>query len=55
MVDSAYFVKSTHLRAFIVRRIFSTLHRYVADMLKMCMIMFDAEKIFFDKLIVLLT
>ena len=29
--------------------IFSTLWRYVADILKMCMKKFDAEKIFFDK------
>ena len=30
--------------------IFSTLYRYVADILKMCMKKFDTEKIFFDKL-----
>ena len=38
MVDSAHFVKSTPLRAF------------VTDILKMCMKEFDAEKIFFKKL-----
>ena len=48
MVDSAYFVKSTPLRAFI--RSFSILCRYVTDILKMCMTKFDDEKIFFDKL-----
>ena len=35
-------------RVFILA-IFSTLWRYVADILKMCMKKFDAEKIFFDK------
>ena len=40
MVDSAYFVKSTPLRAFT---------RFVADVLKMCMKKSDAEKIFVDK------
>ena len=53
MVDSAHFVKSTPLRAFtgsfqhfedVLQR------RYIADILKMCMKKFDAEKIFFDKL-----
>ena len=29
--------------------------RYVIDILKMCMKKFDAEKVFFDKLTVLLT
>ena len=29
--------------------IFSTLWRYIADVLKMCMKKFDAEKMFFDK------
>ena len=51
MVDSAYFVKSTPLRAFFPSfqhiRIFSAPCRYVTDMLKMCMKKFDAEKIFF--------
>ena len=41
MVDSLYFVKSTPLRA-------ST--GYVADILKMCMNKFDAEKIFLTNL-----
>ena len=35
--------------------IFSTLWRYVTDIMKMCMKKFDAEKIFFDKLTVFLT
>ena len=46
MVDSAYFVKSTPLKSF--HCIFSTLCRYVTDILKICMKKFDAEKIFFD-------
>ena len=52
MVDSAYFVKSTALRAF------TESFQHSADMLdilKMCMKKFDAEKIFFDKLTGLLT
>ena len=48
MTDSTYFVKSTSLKSF--HWIFSTLCRYVTDILKMCMKKFDAEKIFFDKL-----
>ena len=40
MTDSAYFVKSTPPRAFI--RSFSTLCRYVTDILKMCIKKFDA-------------
>ena len=44
MVDSAYFVKSTPLRAF------TGSFQHFADVLKMCMKKFDAEKIFFDKL-----
>ena len=52
MVDSAYFVKSTPLRAF------NGSFQHFADMLdilKMCIKKFDAEKIFFDKLAGLLT
>ena len=52
MADSAYFVKSTSLRAFIGS------FQWIADMLqalKMCMKKFGAEKIFFDKLSVFLT
>ena len=44
MVDSAYFVKSTPLRAF----------TYL-DIFKMCMKKFDVEKVFFDKLTAFLT
>ena len=47
MIDSTFFVKSTPLRAFTGS--FSTLCRYVTDILKMCMKKFDVEKIFFDK------
>ena len=43
MSDSTYFVKSTPLRAFIG----SFQHRYVTDILKMCMKKFDAEKKYF--------
>ena len=52
MVDSAYFVKSTPLRAFT-----ESFQHFVdvTDILKMCMKKFDAEKIFFDKLTGLLT
>ena len=39
MVNSAYFVKSTPLRAFTG----SFLCRYITDILKMCMKKFDAE------------
>ena len=52
MVDSAYFVKSTPLRAF------TESFQHFADMLdilKICMKKFDDEKIFFNKLIGLLT
>ena len=53
MVDSAYFVKSATLRAFIGS------FQCFADMLqtywKMCMKQFGAEKIFFYKLTVFLT
>ena len=48
MIDSTFFVKSTPLGAFTGS--FSTLCRYVTDILKMCMKKFDVEKIFFDKL-----
>ena len=48
MVDSLYIVKSTPLRAFIGS--FQHFLRYIADILKMCMKKFDAEKIFFDNL-----
>ena len=51
MVDGAYFVKSTSLRAFTE----SFQHLYVTDILKMCMKKFDAEKVFFNKLTGLLT
>ena len=52
MDDSAYFVKSTPLRAFTG----SFQHfAHVTDILKMCMKKFDAEKIFFDKLMGFLT
>ena len=52
MTDSAYFVKSTPLRAF------TGSFQHFADMLdilKMCMKKYDAEKIFFDKLTGFLT
>ena len=49
MIDSAYFVKSTPLTAF------TGSFQYFADILKMCMKMCDAEKMFFDKLTGLLT
>ena len=39
---------NSSLRAFTAN--FSTLCRYITDILKMCMKKFDAEKIFFDKL-----
>ena len=45
MVDIAYFVKSTPLRPFT-----ESFQHFVTDMKK-----FDAEKIFFDKLIGFLT
>ena len=51
MVDRAYFVKSTPLRAL---DLFSTC-RYVTDIMKMCMKKFDAEKLFLDKLTGFLT
>ena len=44
MVDSAHIVKSTPLRAF--TEYFQLFCRYVTDILK-----FDAEKLFFKKLI----
>ena len=47
MVGSAYFVKSTPLRAFSVS--FKFLCRSVPDIFKMCMNNFHAEKIIFDK------
>ena len=43
-----YFVKSTYSSESF-HWIISALCRYVADILKMCMKKFDAEKIFFDK------
>ena len=45
--DSAYFVKSNP-RAFSLS-FYVILCRYATDILKMCMKMFDAEKIIFDK------
>ena len=53
MTDSTYFVKSTPLKSF--HWIFLTLCRYVTDILKMCIKKFDAEKLFFDKVIEFLT
>ena len=53
MTDSTYFVKSTSLRAFTGS--LPTLCRYVTDILKICMKKFDADKVFFDKLIGFLT
>ena len=52
MVDSVYIVKSTPLRAFI-----GSFQHFedAADILKMCIKRFDAEKIFFNKLTGLLT
>ena len=52
MVDSAYFVKATPLRAFT-----ESFQHFadVTDGLKMCMKKSDAEKIFFNKLSGLLT
>ena len=52
MVDSAHFVKSTPLRAYI-----GSFQRFadMLDILKICMKKFDAEKIFFDKLTGFLT
>ena len=47
MVGSAYFVKSTPPRAFIVS--FLILCRFVPDILKMCMKNFYAENFSFDK------
>ena len=44
MVDSAYFVKSTPLRAF------TESFQHFTDILKMCMKAYDAEKMFFKKL-----
>ena len=44
MAESAYFVKSTPLRAFAGS--FQHFALYVTDILKMCMKKFDAEKIF---------
>ena len=52
MVDSAYFVKSTPLRAFTGSfPIFANM----LDIMKICMKKFDAEKIFFDTLTAFLT
>ena len=53
MVDKAYFVKSTPLRAFM--RSFECFADMLKYILKMCMKKFGAEKIFFDKLTVFLT
>ena len=51
--DSVHLAKSTPLRAFTGS--FQHLEDNVADILKMCMKKFDAEKIFFDKLTGFLT
>ena len=48
MVNSAYFVKATPLRAFNVSRLMHG--RYVTDILKRWMKKFNAEKNIFDKL-----
>ena len=47
-VNSAYFVKSTPLRAFVGS--FSKIYTKITDIVKMCMWEFDAEKILFDKI-----
>ena len=52
MTDSTYFVKSTPLRTF------TGSFQHFADMLvilRMCMKTFDAETVFFDKLMGFLT
>ena len=51
--DSAYFVKSTPLRAF--ECIALILCRYVTDILQMCMMNLSAEKNIFDKFTAFLT
>ena len=51
MFDSVYFVKSAQS----FHWIFPVLWRYGADILKMCMKKFDAEKMFFDKVTGFLT